>query len=130
MLVATQKAQKPSQFLQVDLELIQHSGRTAALIFAVVQQAGDGGSTIAEIRSALSLGESTVRRTLAKLEAVGVVDSDQEDSNSSKTYFTEYGSFSAFLDEEKYFGSTVTDALIGEAQDKIDQAITDAQVIS
>jgi DNA-binding transcriptional ArsR family regulator len=106
IVLADELAQKPSHFLQVDNELIQHSGRTAALIFAVIKKldplVGDGdGATIADIKRMLDLGDSTVRRTLAKLEALGLILAEQKDYNSPKVYETEYSSFASFLVDQE-----------------------------
>jgi hypothetical protein len=116
-----------NNLIQVDLDRVQHSGRTAALPFAVVRHpdpllgSGDG-TLLADVVTAPSLSESTTRKMLAKLEAMGLIWSKQVDSNGSKESFTEFACFAEWLDDER-------DTMLCDLANRVYQANSDREVL-
>jgi predicted transcriptional regulator len=120
-----------NNLIQVDLDLVQHSGRTAALAFAVGRHpdpllGSADGTLLADVVTALSLSESTTRKMLAKLEAIGLVWSEQPDPNGPTEFFTEYNSFTEWVEEQE----DGLDAWMCDLANEVLQANSDREVLS
>jgi hypothetical protein len=124
-----------NNLIQVDLDLVQHSCRTAALAFAVVGhhgpllRSGDG-ALLTDVMTALNLSESPTRRMLAKLEAIGLVWSEQPDPCSPKKFFTNYTSFGQWKTEQEYEKRARRDAPVGDLANETYQANSDREVLA
>jgi hypothetical protein len=124
-----------NNLIQVDLDLVQHSGRTAALAFAVVGHHGPllgsaDGTLLADVVTALSLSESTTRKMLVRLETIGLVWSKQSDPSSPKEFFIKYASFGQFRTEQEYDEQARRDAMVGDLANEIYQANSDREVLA
>ncbi|MCU1697345.1 MAG: hypothetical protein JWR34_3408 [Mycobacterium sp.] len=113
-----------NNLIHIDLDLVQHSGRTAALVFAIGRPCN--GVRVTDVVTALSLSESTTRKMLAKLEAIGLVWSEQPDPNGPTEFFTEYNSFAEWVEEQE----DGLDAWMCDLANEVFQANSDREVLS